>query len=234
VIVLAAHGSADPRAARVVQAVASAIGGRASFLDHDGPRPADVLFAAQRAGHRRATVVPFLLTEAYHRRVDLPRMLAAAYADGLALDVAVTDVLGPVRGVVPGELLAALRQRLPVRRYDGLVLAAAGTRDAAARCTVDLVATRLGTALGVPCVAGYASAAVPTPGEAVDNLRMDGARRVALAAYFLAPGRLYESAVRSARQAGAAIVAPPLGNVPELSALIRRRIDEASVVPVAA
>jgi sirohydrochlorin ferrochelatase len=234
VIVLAAHGSADPRAAKVVRAVARVIGARAAFLDHDGARPAEVLFAAQRAGHRNATVVPFLLTEAYHRRVDLPRMLAGAYADGLALDVAVTEVLGPVDGVVPGELLAALRRRLPAGRWDGLVLAAAGTRDAAARSTVDLVATRLGRALGVPCVAGYASAAAPTPGEAVDHLRMDGARRIALAAYFLAPGRLYESAVRSARQAGAMIVAPPLGNVPEMVSLVRRRIGAASVVPVAA
>ena len=31
-------------------------------MDHDGPRPVEVLFAAQAAGHRHATVVPFLLT----------------------------------------------------------------------------------------------------------------------------------------------------------------------------
>jgi len=105
-----AHGSADPRAALQTRALARAVGGEAAFLDHAGPRLAEVL-----AGHRSAVVVPLLLTSAYHGRVDIPAALA-----GLDTEVALADVLGPVGGVVPPELLDALVERLP-GPCDGLV-----------------------------------------------------------------------------------------------------------------
>jgi sirohydrochlorin ferrochelatase len=207
-----------------------------SFLDHAGPRPGAVLFDLERAGYRGAVLVPLLLTAAYHGRVDIPATLSSARKAGLRLDVAVADVLGPVGGVVPAELLAALRRALVFRsgRFDALVLAAAGTRDAAARATVDAVAHRLAASFGVPCVAAYASAAEPTPGDAVAALRAAGARRVAMAGYFLAPGRLYDTAADSARAAGAVAVARPLGASPDLVRLVQRRIAEAVARPGAA
>jgi len=220
VILLVAHGSSDPRAAAVTRSLARAVGGVASFLDHAGPRPGEVL-----RGVSRAVVVPLLFTSAYHGRVDLP-----AAVDVPGVDVTITGVLGPVDGVVPPELLAALRRRLPAVPFDGLVLAAAGTRDAAARSTVDLVAAALGRSLGVPARAAYASAAAPDPATAVREL----GGRVAVASYFLAPGRLYDAAAASARSAGAVAVAPPVGTAPELVRLVRRRIAEVSALPVAA
>jgi galactokinase len=55
----------------------------------------------------------------------------------------------------------------------------------------------------VPAAVAYASAAPPTAGAAVEHLQALGARRVAVASYFLAPGRLYDIAVESALAAGA-------------------------------
>jgi sirohydrochlorin ferrochelatase len=233
-VVLVAHGSADPRAAAATRALARAVPATPAYLDHAGPRPADVLFALQEAGHRTAVVVPLLLTAAYHGRVDLPGLLTRARAEGLRLPVVVTDVLGPVGGRVPAELVAGLRRRLPAGGCDGVVLGAAGTRDAVARGTVALAADRLGTALGVPCRAAYAAGARPTAGDAVAALRAAGAERVVMAAYFLAPGRLYDTAARSAREAGALAVAEPLTDAPELVALVRRRVREAGAVALAA
>ena len=138
-LVLVAHGSADPRAAVQTRALARRVGGVPAFLDHAGPRPGEVLFGLARRGHRSAVLVPLLFTAAYHGRVDIPAGLAEARAAGLTLDVAIADVLGPVDGVVPPELVDALCARLP-ERPDGVVLAAAGTRDAAARETVSLAA----------------------------------------------------------------------------------------------
>ena len=66
-----------------------------------------MLSSLARAGHRSAVVVPLLFTAAYHGRVDIPTAVAAA-----PLDVTVADVLGPVDGVVPPELLDALAARL--------------------------------------------------------------------------------------------------------------------------
>lgn len=235
-VVLVAHGSADPRAAATTRALARAVAAarpgldvRPAFLDHAGPRLGQVLAALASAGHAGAVAVPLLLTSAYHDRVDLPAVLAEARAAGLRMPVRVAGVLGPAGGVVPAPLLAALRHRLAAvsSGYDAVVLAAAGTRDPAARATVAATATGLSDTLGVPCRPGYASAAAPTVGEAVAALRADGGRRVAAAAYFLAPGRLYAAAAGSARAAGAVTVAAPLGAARELAHLVLARLDAA-------
>jgi sirohydrochlorin ferrochelatase len=194
----------------------------AAFLDFNTPSIPDTLRVLTPGGPT-PVVVPMLLTSAYHRRVDLPAVLAAA-----AVPSRLAPVLGPSS---PGEapdplLLAALRRRLSEldTAADGLVLIAAGTSHAPARSTVDAVAA----ALDLPCVVGYASASGPTAGEAVDAIRATGARRILAASYFLAPGRLYEAAAASARAAGVLGVAAPIGAADELVRLILDRALAAS------
>jgi sirohydrochlorin ferrochelatase len=227
-VVLVAHGSRDPRAAEATSALARAVRRarpewevRAAYLDHAGPRPLDVLAAMPG---RHAVVVPLLLTKAYHGRVDIPAVLEAA--SSLPVLVTLADVLGPQHRVVPPLLVDALVRRLPTDGLDAVVLAAAGTRDSAARTTVEWVADALSARLSLPCLAAYASAATPTPGAAVDLLRASGARRVGVSAYFLAPGFLYDRAAASAVEAGAVAVAvaPPLTDAPELVRLVEARV----------
>jgi sirohydrochlorin ferrochelatase len=227
-LLLVAHGSADPRAAAMTRALARAVRRRrpgvevrVAFLDHTGPRPGSALFELSARGHRAVTVVPLLLTAAYHGRIDLPAAIAAAQADGPGIEVVLTDVLGP-----DPLLLAGLRHRLAqaVTRFDGLVLVAAGTRDPAARSTVDAVADDLAEISGVPARAAFGSASAVTGAVAVEALRAAGCRRVAVASYFLACGKLYDAVTASAIGAGAlAPAAQPLGDVPELAELILAR-----------
>ncbi|SCL39616.1 Sirohydrochlorin ferrochelatase [Micromonospora rhizosphaerae] len=232
-MVLVAHGSRDPRAAEATRALARAVAAARpgttvlpSWLDHTEPGPTAVLRGLAEAGRPQAVLVPLLLTAAYHRRVDIPAAVAAAREPGPAMDVRVTDVLGPADAAVDAALLAALRRRLAEAdpgRFDALVLAAAGTRDPHARGSVGRVAAALGGELGVPCRVSYASAAPPSTGAAVTRLRAAGARRVAVAAYFLAPGRFHDAVVAAARAAGAVAVAGPLTDAPELADLVLRR-----------
>ncbi|MEU8255265.1 CbiX/SirB N-terminal domain-containing protein [Micromonospora inaquosa] len=278
-VVLVAHGSRDPRAADATRALARAVSAArpgtpvwASWLDHTEPGPTEVLRELAVAGHRRAVLVPLLLTAAYHNRVDIPAAVAAATQAGPPLAVRVTDVLGPADDTPDPALLAGLCRRLGETRpggldalrsggsdalrsggsdalrsggldalrpggldalrsggFDALVLAAAGTRDARARRSVGRVADALGVEFGVPCRVAYASAAPPAAGVAVSRLRASGARRVAVSAYFLAPGLFHDAVVEAAGAAGAVAVAAPLTDAPELVELVLRRVDERPV-----
>jgi sirohydrochlorin ferrochelatase len=215
--VLVAHGSRDPAAARSTLALRDAVRaarpGRevlASFLDFEGPRPAATLI--ELGGP--AVVVPLLLTEAYHGRVDVPGEVTRAREAG-AEGVRLATVLGPVGGrdgdaEVLALLVAALVSRLPEAGLDAVVVAGAGSRHLAALATVDRVAEAMGAALGVPALAGYASGAGRSVTSAVAALHTAGAARVGMATYFLAPGRLYDRAVEQACAAGVVAVAPPL------------------------
>jgi sirohydrochlorin ferrochelatase len=268
-VTLTAHGSRDPRAARATEALTRAVAVghpewevRASYLDHAGPRPREVLTAFAEAGHQRAVLVPLLLTAAYHGRVDVPGEIAAARAEQPGLVVEQADVLGPVDGRVPELLLDALVSRLgsalplggvavspstglaaspstaPTDSFpaspDALVLAAAGTRNAAARGTVEETAAALGARLGVPCRVAYASAAPPLSGDVVRDLRAEGHERIALVSYFLAPGLLWDSTLASAREAGISAVAEPLTDIPAIAELVSARVREAAAGRVAA
>jgi sirohydrochlorin ferrochelatase len=216
-VLLVAHGSRDPRAqattralARTVAAVRPGLDVRVAFLEQVAPQPGAVL-ATMPAG---TVVVPLLLTKAFHGSVDLPAQVAG-------FDCVITETLGE-----PSELLlAALTRRLPRQPFDGLVLAAAGTRVAEARTTVERVAAALSERFSVPCAVGYAAGATPSGASAVDGLRARGARRVVVASYFLAPGRLYDLVIAGALGAGAVAAAPPLGASWPLAELILDRID---------
>ncbi|MEV4277121.1 sirohydrochlorin chelatase [Actinoplanes xinjiangensis] len=223
-VVLVAHGSRDPRAAASTEALARAVRRdrpewtvRASYLDHAGPRPLDVLAALP--GGSRAVLVPLLLTAAYHGRVDLPAVIRDA--SSLPVRVTATDVLGPASPL----LLAAVTRRLPPDGLDAVVLAAAGTRDDTARGTIGDAATALGRHLGLPSAVSCASGPGERADEAVRRLQEAGARRVGMAAYFLAPGLLYDASARAAREAGAVAVAEPLGDAPELVRLVAARVE---------
>jgi len=180
---------------------------RAAFLDFNPPSVPEALDALSGP----AIVVPMLLTRAYHSRVDVPGAVAASGRPAV-----VTPVLGPSGlGEEPDpRLTRALLRRLSEldTGFDGVVLAAAGTSYAEARSTVERIASTVDSR----CLVGYATTSSPTVGEAVQVMRASGARRVAVASYFLAPGLLHDVALQQAETAGAVATARPLGEAEEL------------------
>jgi sirohydrochlorin ferrochelatase len=77
--------------------------------------------------------------------------------------------------------------------------------------------------------AAFASAASPDVPAAVAALRASGARRIAVASWFLAPGRLPD---RVAALAGPdAVVAAPLGPDPALAELVVARYLASATAP---
>ncbi len=218
-LLLVSHGSRDPLAqettARLADAVADELPGVAvgiGYLELATP----TVIEAFNALPGPVVVQPLLFTPAFHATIDLPAQLAERPGTRVA------PVLAP-----DPLLLDALDRRLTETGVaaDALVLASAGTSVEAARKQLDDVAADWGKRHGLPCVAAYASAADPDAGAAVRALRDAGASSVVVGSLFVAPGLLQRRAAESALAAGAAAVAEPLADAPELVRLIVNRFQ---------
>ena len=190
------------------------------------------------------TVLPLLLTAAYHSKTDIPRVLERCLSGEFPrLRVSYGATLGP-----HPLLLSALERRLteadplghagladPARRArTGVVLAAAGSTDPQANATVASLAAhwqaRGGWFAVRPASAAAATPGSPTPSEAVTGLLRAGARRVLVATYLLAPGFFADRIRASALAAGAAAVSPALGALPEVAEVLLDRYQEAGTL----
>lgn len=229
-LVAVAHGSRDPRAAATVEALLDLVRRRSglrvvtSYLDHAPPAPGQVLGALAGEGVGEAIVLPLLLTAAYHSKTDIPGVLAEVRRDHPRMRLRYGATLGP-----HPLMTKALERRLAESGVTpgadtALVLAAAGSSDPAANATISAMARRWGGWRRV--VPAYASAASPTPDEAVRALRAAGASRVAVASYFLAPGYFADKVREASLAAGAVAVSPALGAAPELAEIIAQRHAE--------
>jgi sirohydrochlorin ferrochelatase len=133
-LTLLAHGSPDPRHARDVASLAgrlkvAGIATRVAYLDHHAPSPAETARAWQDAGAPDTTVVPLLVSPAYHARVDVPAAITAMRSAAPRLGVAAAEPVGlhPLLLTAAAELIAT--SGLPVDSRTGIILAAAGSRD---------------------------------------------------------------------------------------------------------
>jgi sirohydrochlorin ferrochelatase len=242
-LVALAHGSRDPRSAATVKALVDEVRAirpdlkvEAAFLDLSKPSFDTVVDRLVRSGHDEIVVVPLLLTEAYHARVDVPGAVAQAAARHPELRLHTSSILGlepcflEVLDIRMREALKVAR----VRELDALVLAAAGSSDPLANQAVARLGRLWGTHHKLPVVAAYASSAPPATGEAVRAFRAEGRRHIAVASLFLAPGNLVDRATELAVEAGAVAVSAPLGAHPEVARTILARyaVGAVELVPV--
>jgi sirohydrochlorin ferrochelatase len=220
-LVLVAHGSRDESAhtcvGEVADAVRAALPGvpvRIGYVDVRAPTVADAV-----AGLDGAVVVPAFLASGYHVRTDLPVQLHdAGAADGRFV---VTPALGPDPLVV-----RATARRLAEAgwRYgDAVVLAAAGSSDPAALAEVRAAGRLLAAQVGRKARVGFVATAVPRVDALVAELRAAGERRIAVASWLLAPGVFH----RRLAEAGADVVAAPLGAHPDVVAAVVARYTSA-------
>jgi sirohydrochlorin ferrochelatase len=216
-----AHGSRDPRSAATISQLVEEVRRqrpdvdvRLSFLDLSAPRLPDVLAAVASDGHRHAVVVPLLLGNAFHARVDVPGAVARAGRQHPRLRLTVTGVLGgdPRLADLALRRLAEVTDPLDAPGL-GVVLAATGSSRACANASVDrLASTWVGHHRWHGGFAAFATAAAPSVPEAIRRLRACGAARIAIASWFLAPGLLPLRVAQAALATDpTARIAAPLG-----------------------
>ena len=223
-LVLTAHGSADPRAAVNTYAVADEIRRQrpsldmqVAFCEQSTPNLRDVV-ADVRAP---SVVTPLLLADAYHARVDIPLLIAESGA-------VQADVLGEDE-----RLVNVLRQRvrsLGISRRDpgvGVAVVSVGSSRAHANTRTAAVAPALAAGTRwAGAVTAFATGPNPTLAEATERLRAMGARRLVIAPWFLAHGRITDRVAEHAASQGISM-AEPLGAHPLVAATVLDRFDSA-------
>ena len=225
VLVLAAHGSADPRSAESAHEVAHTIRRmrrdvdvRVAFCEQNFPNLRNVLAAIGRD----AVVVPLLLADAYHARVDIPALIAES-----GIDARQAEVLGE-----DDRLVAVLRQRLThagVSQLDpevGVLVAAVGSSRPQANARTVLVAEYLAQHTRWVTTTAFATGPRPSLAEAADELRTRGATRLVIAPWFLAHGRITDRVAEYARAQGISMAAP-LGPHRLVADTVLDRFDQA-------
>ncbi|UPK76918.1 sirohydrochlorin chelatase [Nocardioidaceae bacterium SCSIO 66511] len=244
-LVALAHGSRDPRSAATITALTNEVARmrpdlrvEPAFLELSDPLAGDVIDRLYAEGYDEIVIVPLLISDAYHAKVDIPAVIASATTRHPDLRVHATDVLG-VEAALFDLLDKRLRTALAearVRELDALVLAAAGSSDSAANQAMQRAARTWGVRHNLPAVAAFATAAPPATGEAVRAFRADGRRHIAVGSMFLAPGFLPDRAAELALEAGAVAVSAPLGVDEEIARVVLARyaVGAVDLVPIPA
>lgn len=207
------HGTSDADGAAAIALLVRRIAERipdaavhAGFVDVQQPDAPSALAAIEGP----AVVVPLLLSQGFHVRVDLGR--AAAARD----DAVVTDPLGPDPRLA--DVLAMRLAETGAEIDAPVVLAVAGSRDPRSLPDAEGMAALLATRLGRDVVPAYLAAREPSIAEA---LRAHPGAVVAT--YLLAHGYFFDV---TRREAGSHPLTEPLldGGEPP-SALVELVID---------
>jgi sirohydrochlorin ferrochelatase len=187
-----------------------------AFCEQNFPKLDDVLPTLSHG----AVVVPLLLADAYHARVDIPAMIAEAGGD-----VRRADVLGE-----DDRLIHALRQRLEqagVSRLDsdiGVLVTAVGSSRPDANARTETVARELILTTRWTATTAFATGPHPNLAEAAQLLRRRGANRLVVAPWFLAHGRIIDRVAEFAK-AQRIPMASPLGAHRQVAETVLDRFD---------
>lgn len=222
-LIAVAHGSRDPRfaenARRLVGGIRSLrpdLDVRLAFLELSEPNLGDVL--GQLSGD--AVVVPLLLSDAYHARIDLPTVLSSAPP---GLRVTQAAVLG-----ADHRLLQLARRRVIELGIDnpGVILTAVGSSDSTANARTRALATQWTLSTTV-----FATGDSTSLADAADALRVRGATEIVVAPWFLSPGLLLDRVRAEAAQLNISVAAP-LGPDRLVAEVVVERYSAAVLAPV--
>ncbi|MET3812297.1 CbiX/SirB N-terminal domain-containing protein [Arthrobacter sp. UYEF3] len=235
IMIACAHGTSSELGAAEVNTLCTGIAAlrpgldvREAYVDVQDP-DLTAAVAGLPAGET-AVVVPLLLSMGYHVKVDIARAVKSRPGTLAAAP------LGPDPRLA--ELLDRRLREAGVTDNDAVILAAAGSSDAAAADNVEEVAAQLRALRSNRIVAAYGASARPSVPEAVAMLREEAAGgagegrpagagdlggRVVIASYLLAPGFFHDQLAK----AGADLVTAPLLPSPVLAEMALVRYDAA-------
>lgn len=231
-LVMVAMGSPDPGVAQVthtlrkgLQAARPEISAHCAFLDHCSPTITQVASQLAKQKVTEVVLVPLQLTHAIdadERILGQAQKLRTTYPD---VRVSVSRPIGPEI-----SLLSLLDQRLRsslsahrVLELDGLVLSSARTGDVRGNALLARRARQWSTHHRLPCLTAVADGSGPSVAQAVQGLRAQGRRHIAVGSFFITATDLYLAQADLAQRCGTVSVSEPLGAAREVIDLILAR-----------
>ncbi len=231
-LILVAPGTPDPQVAQVahdlraeLSATRPEISCHVAFL-HAGLGPLDsIVNKVVRKGSTEVVLVPLDLANA----IDIDPELRAA-ADHIrhahpGVAVAAARPIGPEASLLT-VLDTRLRMALASARIlelDGLVLSAGTTGDVRGTALLARRARQWSTHHRLPCLIAVADGTGPSVAQAIQGLRSQGRRHIAVGSLFWAPTDAYAAQAELAHRSGALAVSDALGATREVTDLVLAR-----------
>jgi len=231
-LVMVAHGSHDQRVVRITHALRAhllamrrEVRAQAAFLDQAEPSPQDVLAILSRSGVTEAVFVPLELSSAVEVDPRFEEVTLACRQEHPGIRVTVSRPIGPecsLLSVLDLRLRSALASAR-VLELDGLVLSSATAGDVRGAALLARRARQWSTHHRLPCLTAVADSTGPSVTQAMQGLRSQGRRHIAVGSFFLGPDDGYTHQAELALRAGAVAVSEPLGSASEVAELVLAR-----------
>ena len=238
-LTLLAHGSPDPRHAQGVAALSgrlkvAGIASNVAYLDHDRPTPAAAARALAESGLAETTVVPLLLSPAYHARVDVPAAVGAMRSAAPNLAVAAAEPVGLHPLLLAGAADLIRDSGIAIGPRTGVILAAAGSRDLRAVAAIEALVRTHGAGLAGDLGVRAVRAAYLDGGRPLGRIRtlmrcVDGATSIVVVTLMIAYGVLRDRIVTAAARHDLPVVPGTLTDTNALADLIVLRAGCAPV-----
>ena len=231
-LVMAARGSRDQRVVRVAQALQTELSrmrpevdSSVAFLDSCLPSVTQALDKLAARGVRETVIVPLDLTHAIEVDPRFSGIVAQAAQQHPGLRISVARPIGPEASLL-SLLDTRLRAALAAARVlelDGLILSSSTTGDVRGTALLARRARQWSTHHRLPCLTAVADGSGPSVAQAMQGLRSQGRRHIAVGSFFMAGDERWAVQAEQARRIGAVAVSDPLGSAPEVAELVLAR-----------
>lgn len=231
-LVMVAPGSSDPRVAQVTHALREGLRKLrpemqvdGAFLGHCTPSVPQVVSRLAGKGVTEIVLVPLELTHAIETDPAVTSLVAQCRSDHPRVGLVASRPIGPelnLLGILDERLRNALH-RARVLELDGLVLSTASTGDIRGSALLARRARQWSTHHRLPCLTAVADGSGPSVAQAVQGLRAQGRRHIAVGSFFLSSDPLYHAQSDLALRSGVVAVSEPLGAADEVLGLVVAR-----------
>lgn len=231
-LVMIAHGSADPRVAQVTHALRHSLGAlrpelsvHGAFLDQSAPSPARVVSRLSESNVREVVFVPLELTHAIETDPAVSAVVASCRDQYPDMNFVASRPVGPELNLLTilDERLRSALASARVLELDGLILSSASSGDVRGSALLARRARQWSTHHRLPCLTAVADGTGPSVTQAIQGLRSQGRRHIAVGSFFLTSDAHFHAQADLAHRGGAVAVSEPLGPAREVLDMVLAR-----------